>query len=141
MFDRLGFSFRVISSSHSVDQVRRAILHFIQTTALTVISEISLDQFRSYAAAVVTQLRTEPTDINESADPFWTEIADNRYCFQRTREQLRIIPSLSSEDVLHFYKQHFVGDVGVKEHPSELEVILGDGVSVVVVEASHSNVH
>lgn len=66
------------------------------------------EKFRSYSSAVVTQLRTDSLDMNESADPFWSEIAENRYHFQRTNEQIRIIPTLHSDDLLSFFHDHFV---------------------------------
>jgi secreted Zn-dependent insulinase-like peptidase len=110
-FNRLAFVFRVVSSSHSVQQVRVALLEFISVTAQQVMTSMTDDKFRSYASAVVTQLRTDSLDMNESADPFWSEIAENRYCFQRTNEQIRIIPTLHREDVLSFFVGHFVEDM------------------------------
>ena len=86
----LGFSFMVISSSHSVEHVQGAIMQFIEQVP-TLLAAIDVKTFDDYKCALVTDYLQPETSLYESANNVWDEIEERRFLFGLRERQGRFL--------------------------------------------------
>lgn len=69
---------------------------------------MSLEDYATYQHAVMSRLEIPPTSLYDAAYEKWIEIEERRFSFHKKRNQLCLLPTLTLNDVLDFYEQHFL---------------------------------
>jgi secreted Zn-dependent insulinase-like peptidase len=101
----------VVSSSHSVPQIREDILHFLNISFFALLSTLTPEQYSIYQTAVISRLEIPPISLYEAASDIWNEIEERRYSFHSKLDRLTALPTLTVDDVLIFYQKYFLESI------------------------------
>ena len=122
-WDVPGFTFTVVSASHSVQDVQVAVVDFIKNIP-KLISAMKRAVFQENLQALIRIKLKPPTSLFDAASSHWSEIEDGRNHFAFQRDQAILLQSgmLTRESMAEF-----------AEH-----VMMSDARRLLVLEASHS---
>lgn len=77
-----GFVLKIVSSSHTVEQVASALLSFVQHDVLSIVQAMSMDVIRAHAEALESKYLLPCVDLHDEAKNMWSEIENDRFAFQ-----------------------------------------------------------
>lgn len=119
-----GFTFTVVSASHSVETVQSAILEFIKA-APELIAGMPVKEFIDHKRSLVSAKLKPDTSLYESAGSSWSAMDDRRNWFSFALDQARLLQSSGETQF-------------TRENMSEFcrEVLLGPNRRLLVVQAS-----
>lgn len=108
---RLGFAFKIVSSSHSLEQITSAIMNFA-FTAHDLVSSFSVDHVQSHIDALIDAKLQPDLSLSDRTNSDWSQISEELYDFTIKTQQVRILQNakkVSRERMITFAKDFFVG--------------------------------
>lgn len=110
-----GYVFKIVSNSHSIQDVSASLFSFIQTEMSTLLLAMSLPSFRSHVHALLDKYLMPNVDLHDEAKSMWDEIETARCDFELYTKKAACLRACCEEetslrallDELRSFCQHF----------------------------------
>jgi hypothetical protein len=106
---RLGYAFKIVSSSHSLEQILSAILTFAWTSH-ELIASLSIDHLQNHIQAMIENKLQPDLSLSERVNQHWNQISEELYDFTIKQQQVELLRDgerVNQERVLNLANEMF----------------------------------